>query len=128
MVETPVPPTPTQILTATPTATAPPTASPTSEPAATLTPTPTSTTTPAPIVEFQATETTVNPEECTTLQWHIEYVTAAFLNGGEFSNYGITGPYGQVRACPADTTTYVLRAETEGEPIERSITVTVRAE
>jgi hypothetical protein len=74
------------------------------------------------------TETTINPGECTTLQWHIEYVTAAFLNGGEFSNYGVTGPYGQVRACPAGTTTYVLRAETDSGPIERSVTVTVRTE
>jgi hypothetical protein len=127
-VETPVPPAPTQTLTATPTATSSPTVSPTSEPTATLTPTPTSTTAPGPIVEFQVTETTINPGECTTLQWHIEYVTAAFLNGGEFSNYGVTGPYGQVRACPAGTTTYVLRAETDSGPIERSVTVTVRTE
>jgi uncharacterized protein YraI len=126
VVQTPVPPTPTQTLTATPSATSSPTASPTSRPTTTLTPTPTSTTTPGPIVEFQATETTINPGECTTLQWHIEFVTAAFLSGGEFSNYGITGPFGQVRACPAATTTYVLRAETDSGPIERSVTVTVR--
>jgi len=128
VVETPVPPTPTQTLTVTPTTTSTPTASPTSAATATRTPTPTSTTTPGPIVEFEAANTTINPGECTILRWHIEYVTAAFLSGGEFSNYGITGPYGQVDTCPTATTTYILRAETDSGPIERSLTVTVRAE
>jgi uncharacterized protein YraI len=125
VVQTPVPPTPTQTPTVSPTATPSPTASPTTPPTVTLTPTPTAA---APIVEFRATETTVNPGGCTTLQWHIEYVTAAYLSGGEFSNYGVTGPFGQIDTCPAGTTTYVLRAETASGRIERSVTVTVRSE
>jgi len=127
IVQTPVPPVPTETLTATPTATTSATASPTSSPTATHTPTPTSTTVAGPIVEIGATKTTINAGECTTLQWHIEFVTAAFLSGGEFSNYGVTGPVGQINTCPTGTTTYVLRAETASGPIERSVTVTVRA-
>ncbi|MFW9805053.1 MAG: Ig-like domain-containing protein [Candidatus Thorarchaeota archaeon] len=123
VVQAPPPPTPTQTPTVTPTATS----APTSTPTVTLTPTPTSTTPPGPIVEFGATRTTIDPGECTTLQWHIEFVTAAFLSGGEFSNYGITGPLGQIETCPGDTTTYLLRAETDSGTIERSVTVTVRA-
>jgi len=128
VVETPVAPTPTNTPTLTPTATPSPTKPPTSTPTVTLTPTPTGTIPNAPIVEFRATETNINPGECITLQWHIENVTAAYLNGGEFSNYGVTGPYGSVNACPTGTTTYVLRAETTSGAIERSVTVTVSTE
>lgn len=125
VVQTPVPPTSTPTPTLSPTATHTPTASPTTRPTLTLTPSPTA---PAPVVELRSTETAINPGGCTTLQWHIEYVTAAFLSGGEFSNYGVTGPYGQVGTCPTGTTTYILRAETGSGPIERSVTVTVRTE
>ncbi len=124
VVPTPVPPTPTYTPTITPTATAPPTSTPTP----TKTPTPTPTTALAPIVEFGATKSTIDPGECTTLQWHIENITAAFLSGGEFSNLGIAGPVGTREVCPTSTTLYVLRAETASGPIERSVTVTVRAE
>lgn len=123
VVQTPVPPTATFTPTPTPTITPSATASPTRVPTVTQTPTPTAL---APVVEFRATQTTVNPGECTTLQWHIDFVRAAFLNGGEFNNYGITGPFGQVEACPTNTTTYVLRAETDGSAVERSVTVNVR--
>ena len=123
VVLTPVPPTATFTPTATPTSTPSPTATLTPVPTVTQTPTPTAL---APIVEFRATQTTVNPGECTTLQWRIEFVRAAFLNGGEFNNYGITGPFGQLEACPTNTTTYVLRAETDGTAVERSVTVNVR--
>jgi hypothetical protein len=124
VVPTPVPPTPTYTPTMTPTATAPPTSTPTP----TKVPTATPTTPLAPIVEFGATKTTINPGECTTLQWHIENITAAFLSGGEFSNLGVAGPLGSREVCPTSTTLYVLRAETASGPIERSVTVTVRAE
>jgi pSer/pThr/pTyr-binding forkhead associated (FHA) protein len=120
MVETPVPPTLTPTITSTPT----------TQPTSTSTPTPTPTVTPplAPIVEFGATKTTIDPGQCTTLQWHIENVTAAYLNGGEFSNFGVTGPVGSREVCPSATTLYILRAETSAGLIERSVTVTVRAE
>lgn len=134
VVDTPVPPTPTITPTVTPTETASPTASPTTEttptptPTSTPTPTPTPTTSPTPIVEFGATDTTINPGQCSTLQWHIENITAAFLSGGEFSNLGVTGPFGSIDVCPTGTTLYILRAEAPGGPIERSVTVTVRTE
>jgi len=85
VVLTPVPPTATFTPTAAPTNTPSPTATLTPVPTVTQTPTPTAL---APIVEFRATQTTVNPGECTTLQWRIEFVRAAFLNGGEFNNFG----------------------------------------
>jgi pSer/pThr/pTyr-binding forkhead associated (FHA) protein len=128
VVETPVPPTPTHTPTITPTATASPTATPSPTLTPTATPTPSPTTALAPIVQFGATETTINPGHCTTLQWHIENITAAFLSGGEFSNLGVTGPFGSVNVCPAGTTLYILRAETASGPIEQSVTVTVRTE
>ncbi len=128
VVETPIPPTPTNTPTVTPTATASPTrtATPTSTP--TATPTPTPTTALGPIIQFGATETTINPGDCTTLRWHIEFITAAYLSGGEFSNTGVTGPFGSVEVCPTSTTRYILRAETPSGPIERSVEVTVRTE
>jgi hypothetical protein len=120
VVETPVPPTPTATPPDTPTATPPPTGTPI--------PTPTSTPTPSlgPVVEFGATKTTINYGECTTLQWHVERIQAAYLNGGEFSNLGVVGPFGSRDVCPAGTTTYVLHADTTSGAIERSVTVTVQ--
>jgi hypothetical protein len=124
VVETPVPPTPTDIPTPTSTATQPPTVTPTS----TRAPTPTPTIAVSPVVEFGVTQGTINPGQCTQLQWHIENIRAAFLNGGEFNNFGITGPFGSRQVCPGGTTTYVLRAEADAGPVERSVTVTVRSE
>jgi len=124
VVETPIPPTLTHTPTITPTATASPTS--TSTPTATPTLTPTSSL--IPIVEFGATKTTINPGDCTSLQWHIENVNAAYLNGGKFSNQGITGPLGSIDVCPTGTTLYLLRAETDSGPVEKSVTVTVRTE
>ncbi len=126
VVETPVPPTPTETPTTTPTPTASPTGTPPPTSTSTSTPTPTPTTALAAIVEFGATKTTINPGQCTTLQWHIEYVTAAHLNGGEFSNWGLAGPFGSAEVCPASTTLYSVRAETASGFIERTVTVTVR--
>lgn len=62
------------------------------------------------------------------LQWHIEYITAAYLNGGGFNNLGVTGPFGSIEVRPTGTTLYILRAETPAGPIERSVTVTVRGD
>ncbi len=127
VVETPVPPTPTYTPTITPTATASPTYTPTPTPSSTATPTPTPTTGIVPIAEFGATKTTIDPGECITLKWHIEYVTAAYLIGGEFSNLGVTGPFGSIDTCPTSTTLYILRVETTIGPIERSVRVNVQA-
>jgi hypothetical protein len=127
VVSTPVPPPATDTPTGTPTATPPPTGTPTSTPAPTATQTPTPTAL-APIVQFGATKTTVNPGEVTSLQWHVEFITAAFLSGGGFNNLGVTGPFGSLDVRPTSTTQYILRAETPGGPIERSVTITVRSE
>jgi uncharacterized protein YraI len=121
VVETPVPPTPTPTPPDTPTATPPPTGTP-KPPTPTRTPTPTQ----GPVVEFGASRTTINDGECTTLQWHIERVQAAYLNGGGFSNLGITGPLGSRDVCPGGTTTYVLHADSTSGAIERSVTITVQ--
>jgi len=128
VVETPVPPTETSTPTATPTNTVTPSPSPTDTPtsAVTLTPTSTPTSAQAPVVELIATKDTINPEECTTLQWHIENVRTAFLAGGEFDHLGLTGPFGSRDVCPGGTTLYILRAETDGGVIEETVTVTVR--
>ncbi len=112
----------------------PPTSTPTSTPLPTMTytptplPLPTSTPTPSgPIVELIAARASLAPGECTLLQWHIENIKAAYLNGGDFRNVGVTGPYGWREACPVATTTYVLRAETGAGVIERTVTVEVLA-
>ena len=128
VVDTPVPPTETPTLTVTPTNTATPSPSLTDTPAptVTLTPIPTPTSAQASVVEFTATKDTIDPGGCTTLQWHIENVRAAFLSGGEFDNLGLTGPFGSRDVCPGGTTLYILRAETDGGISEETVTVTVR--
>lgn len=111
-----------------PTATATPLPTPTytrSAPTFTATPLPSPTPT-GPIVEFVAARVSLAPGECTLLQWHIENIKAAYLDGGDFRNLGITGPYGWREACPTTTTTYILRAETDNGVIERMVTVEVR--
>lgn len=119
VVVTPEPPTPTATATPLPTPTY--TRMPTSTPSPSPSPTPT-----GPIVELVAARVSLAPGECTLLQWHIENIKAAYLSGGDFRNLGITGPYGWREACPATTTTYVLRAETSDGVIERVVTVEVR--
>jgi hypothetical protein len=47
------------------------------------------------------------------------------LSGGGFNNLGVTGPFGSIDVRPNSTTQYILRAETPGGSIERSVTVTV---
>jgi hypothetical protein len=59
------------------------------------------------------------------VRWHIENVTAAYLDGGEFKRLGVTGPLGSHDVCPSTTTLYTLRVDTAGGPIERAITVFV---
>ncbi|PWH20682.1 MAG: hypothetical protein DDG58_01525 [Ardenticatenia bacterium] len=119
VVVTPEPPTPTATATSLPT--------PTYTRMPTFTPSPSPSPTPVgPVVELVAARVSLVPGECTLLQWHIENIKAAYLSGGDFRNLGITGPYGWREACPATTTTYVLRAETGDGVIERVVTVEVR--
>jgi len=131
VVETPPPPTPTAAPSATPTETVTPTPvpSPTRTPRATLPPpSPTPAGPATPTVELSASRTSIRRGECVNLLWHIESVTAAFLDGGEFRHVGLTGPLGSRDVCPSTTTVYTLSADTAGGPIERSITVFVSPE
>jgi hypothetical protein len=79
------------------------------------------------IVEFTASATTLNAGGCTQLSWHIEHVSAAHLNGGEFRNRGVTGPYGAQQVCPSQTTTYSLIAQTDTGTIQRNLMIEVRS-
>ena len=100
-------------------------------PSATPTPVPTPEPTPVPptgpIVELSVTRSPIGVGECTTLQWHIENIRAAFLSGGDLRDLGITGPYGSREVCLNVTTTYVLRADSDSGVIERSATIEVLA-
>jgi hypothetical protein len=104
-------PTPTDTPTFTPTPTDTPTFTPTPTPTPTFTPTdtPTMTPTPRPVISFKPESATVEAGECIELKWRIEYVQAAYLDGGEFDNLGVAGPSGSRRACPKATTKYSLR-------------------
>jgi hypothetical protein len=66
-----------------------------------------------------------NPaDECTTLSWYIEGVQAAYLDGGQFDDHGVTGPTGQTQACDSGPVTYVLYVILPGGGSDsRSVTV-----
>jgi hypothetical protein len=71
---------------------------------ATPTDTPAPNTTPAPVIQFWADDTTISAGEVTFLRWHVEHVTAVYLEGEP-----VTGPDGSRRVQPSVTTTYRLR-------------------
>lgn len=130
--QAPAPPTAVATLTASPSPTSslapttpPATATPTATPVpATDTPTPvpaTDTPSPAPVVQFWAEETTLSLKEATFLRWHLENVTAAFLDGQPVN----TGD-GRQRIRPEVTTTYSLRAVYPGGEQVAQVTVTVQ--
>lgn len=103
---TPIPPLEEDVIIG-PTATAIPIPTQTSFP--TNTPLPAvPTPTPSPIISFQPEFATINQGQCITLQWQINYVQAAFLNGGEFNNLLVSGPFGSRNVCPTSNTNYTL--------------------
>ena len=104
----------------TPTATHTPT--PTHTPTATPTPTPTATATPGPIIEFWADPTSILPGTTSTLHWHVEHVTAMWLDGNP-----VTGPDGSQVVAPGATTVYRLRVVYPGGEVTKEATVTVAA-
>jgi hypothetical protein len=101
---TPLPPTdtPTPIVpTNTPTR-VPPTHTPAPPPTATATPTPTG---PAEqVIEFWVNPRAIRLGEKATLNWHIENVLAAYLDGEP-----VSGPRGTREVSPTETTIYTLR-------------------
>ncbi len=74
-----------------------------------------------PIVEFTADAYTIPAGGTTYLHWHVEGVTAAYLDGAP-----VTGPYGQKQVSPATTTTYTLSVLYWGGEIVRQVTITVQ--
>jgi len=110
------PPTATHTPTATPTATNTPTHTPTH------TPTPTVTNTPTPVIEFWADPASILPGTTSTLRWHVENVSAIYLDGNP-----VTGPDGSHVVAPPATTIYRLRVVYPGGEVTREATVTVIA-
>jgi pSer/pThr/pTyr-binding forkhead associated (FHA) protein len=63
--------------------------------------------------------------DCTTLSWHIEGVKEAYLNGGQFNNFGLIGPTGQTQACGSGAVVYVMNVVLLNDSHDsRSVTVT----
>ena len=120
--ETPQPPTsepPTnEPPTNTPTATNTPT--PTNTPTATPTPTPSVTNTPTPVIQFWADATSIPAGSSTTLHWHVENVSAIYLDGTP-----VTGPDGSQVVAPPATTIYRLRVVYPGGEVTKEVTITV---
>jgi uncharacterized protein YraI len=98
----------------------PPTATKTTEP-----PTPTSTKPPpGPIVvNFTADDTDLNEGECTKLRWHVENVTAYWVDGDAGA-----GDDGKKDVCdPVGTTTHILRIQKpDGSTQDFTVTITVK--
>jgi hypothetical protein len=89
-------------------------------PPATATPAPTAHTTPAPVIQFWADDTTISAGESTVLRWHVEHVTAIYLDSDP-----VTGPDGSRRVRPAATTTYRLRVVYPGGEEVLRVTIVV---
>jgi hypothetical protein len=102
----------------TPTATSTPTA--TNTPTATPTPTPSVTATPTPVIEFWADATAIPAGGSTTLRWHVEHVSAIYLDG-----VPVTGPDGSQLVAPVATTIYRLRVVYPGGEVTKEVTITV---
>jgi len=108
------PPTATHTPTSTPTPTA------THTPTSTPTPTPSVTNTPTPVIEFWADPASILPGTTSTLHWHVEHVSAIYLDGNP-----VTGPDGSHVVAPPATTTYRLRVVYPGGEVTKEATVTV---
>jgi len=115
---TDAPPTDAPTATHTPTATSTPTA--TNTPTATPTPTPSVTATPTPVIEFWADATAIPAGGSTTLRWHVEHVSAIYLDG-----VPVTGPEGSQLVAPVATTIYRLRVVYPGGEVTKEVTITV---
>jgi len=75
---------------------------------------------PGPIIQFWADDTTISAGEATVLRWHVENVSAIYLNGDP-----VTGPDGSRRVRPSTPTTYRLRVVYPGGEEVLRVTITV---
>ncbi len=89
-------------------------------PAATATFTPAPNAAPAPVIQFWADDTTIAAGESTSLHWHVENVSAIYLEGEP-----VTGPDGSRRVQPASTKTYRLRVVYPGGEEVLRVTIVV---
>lgn len=111
-----------------PAPTATPTLTPTPLPTATLTPAPTATSTPSatptltPVVQisFSAAPTVLAPGQCSSVAWKVTGPWTAI-----YYQEAIVTPEEQRQECPQQTQTLLLRVETGGGALTRSITLQV---
>ncbi len=90
-------------------------------------PTPAPTPTPAVNINFRADATTINAGQCTTIRWDVDGVKAVYFNSGG-GDQGVTGHESRT-ICPGTTTTYrLIVILTDGQRIERQITVNVQGQ
>jgi len=93
-------------------------------PAPTPTPTPEAT----PSIQFWADRYTINQNECTTIRWEVENVTAVWVYpaGQPYEQYPTTGS-GSQQVCPPQTMTYELRVQLNDGSIQvRQLTINVQ--
>lgn len=109
-------PTATPTLTPTPA----PTATPTPAPTATSTPSATPTLTPVVQISFNAAPTVLAPGQCSSVAWKVTGPWTAI-----YYQDAIVTPEEQRQECPQQTQTLLLRVETGGGALTRSITLQV---
>ncbi len=100
-----------------------PPALPTPEPQPTATATPV----PGPVLNFWADRTVINQGECTHLRWDVQNVQAVWVYplGADYQSFPVTGSGARLE-CPAQTTTYEMRAQlTDGNLELRQVTINV---
>ena len=84
-------------------------------------PGPTATPTPSAI-NFRADSDTLQGDDCTTLRWDVDNVSAVFIDEIATSGHDI------LQICPEETTTYTLRVVyPDGSETTRTVTITVAA-
>lgn len=75
-----------------------------------------------PVLEFYAGDIRLHPGGCTTLEWHVEGVLRAYVDGR-----GVAGT-GTQEVCPRQTTTYTLKAALpDGSEVTRTAVVEITA-
>jgi hypothetical protein len=73
----------------------------------------------AEIAYFSTPRTTLNPGECTALEWNVVGAPGATLNGEPVESSGMR------EVCPNGTTTYRLTVDLGDRILEREVTITV---
>lgn len=82
---------------------------------------------PAPIIEFNASPTTIDEGQCTTLSWRVENVQSVWVypQGANYEDFPVTGQDSR-EECPTQTTIYEMRVLLNGGTTElRQVTVVV---